>query len=102
MDGRPRVLTVKDETAGAVDDSTLRKVDPAVPGQVGVSMAGVVIEFRVAVGDKVARGDILFSLSAMKMETMCSSPIDGVVTELVVDPLQQVKKDQLVVVVEAS
>lgn len=42
-------------------------------------MAGKVLEVRVAVGTPVSAGDPLCLLSAMKMETVVSSPMKGVV-----------------------
>jgi pyruvate carboxylase len=53
---------------------TRRKADKSDLSQVGTSMAGVVVDVRVAVGKKVSTGDALAVLSAMKMETVVASP----------------------------
>lgn len=45
-------------------------------------MASSVIEIRVDAGDTVAQGDILMVITAMKMETMISSPVSGTVSAL--------------------
>ncbi len=47
-------------------------------------MAGVVVELRVQKGASVTQGDPLAVLSAMKMETVVSSPVGGVVEDVVV------------------
>lgn len=60
---------------------------PAMPleaGEEGVEspMAGSVIELSVAVGARVAAGDTLMVVSAMKMETSVTAPSSGTVTRL--------------------
>ena len=43
-------------------------------------MPGVVVDVKVNEGDSVKKGDTLFVLSAMKMESTIVAPQDGVVT----------------------
>ena len=45
-------------------------------------MPGLVRLVRVAVGDRVTRGQPLLVLEAMKMEHSIVAPIDGVVAEI--------------------
>ena len=45
-------------------------------------MPGRIISVSVAVGDKVAKGQKLVTLEAMKMEHGLVAPFDGVVAEL--------------------
>jgi glutaconyl-CoA/methylmalonyl-CoA decarboxylase subunit gamma len=47
-------------------------------------MPGKVIELRVKEGDRVAKGDVLLILEAMKMRNEMTSPADGVVRGVVV------------------
>ncbi len=48
------------------------------PGKVvGAPMPGKVLSIKVQVGDKVASGDIVCTLEAMKMEMPISSTVDG-------------------------
>jgi propionyl-CoA carboxylase alpha chain len=47
-------------------------------------MPGLVIEARVAVGDRVYHGQDLIVLESMKMESCIPSPVDGIVSEVVV------------------
>ena len=53
-------------------------------GSVGAetSMSGTVVEVRVAEGDSVSVGDPLVVVSAMKMESVVSSPANGVVAAI--------------------
>ena len=50
------------------------------------SMQGMVIKLNVAVGDKVAAGDTICVIEAMKMENDIQSEVDGVVEEIFIEP----------------
>jgi len=63
-------------------------------------MPGVVLEVRVAVGDRVTAGQILVVLEAMKMENHISAPEDGVVAEVRVEPGQQVENGAVLLVID--
>lgn len=54
----------------------------AVKGGVNAQIAGKILSIKVKVGDTVARGDVLMTLEAMKMENEIKSPADGVVKEI--------------------
>ncbi len=55
---------------------------PAEGGRLTAPMPGKVVSFRVAVGDKVSKGQALAVMEAMKMEHTIAAPADGVVLEL--------------------
>ena len=65
-------------------------------------MPGKVIELRVTVGDRVAAGDTVLVLEAMKMEHPMRAAEDGVVTEVRVAEGEQVEAGTLLLVVEAD
>jgi pyruvate carboxylase len=52
----------------------------------------------VAAGQKVARGDVVITLEAMKMEAAVRAEIDGEVTEVLVQPGITVDAKDLLVV----
>jgi acetyl-CoA/propionyl-CoA carboxylase, biotin carboxylase, biotin carboxyl carrier protein len=61
----------------------------AAPGAAGPSggavlapMPGTMLDVRVSVGQRVAAGDILGVLEAMKMEAPLKAPLDGIVTSV--------------------
>jgi glutaconyl-CoA/methylmalonyl-CoA decarboxylase subunit gamma len=60
----------------------------APPGGLAIvpPMPGKVIEIRVKDGDRVAKGDVLLVLEAMKMRNELASPADGVVRGVAVQP----------------
>ncbi|MEU2392055.1 biotin carboxylase N-terminal domain-containing protein [Streptomyces sp. NPDC007369] len=62
-------------------------------------MPGTVTVVKVAVGDRVAAGQSLLVVEAMKMEHVISAPHAGVVTELDVSPGTTVAMDQVLAVV---
>jgi propionyl-CoA carboxylase alpha chain len=79
--------------------------DPSQQVAVGsllAPMPGTVIRVAVAVGDKVAQGQPLLWLEAMKMEHTISAPTDGIVAELAVGTGQQVEVGAVLAVVQAE
>ncbi len=65
-------------------------------------MPGKVIELRVKVGDRVAAGDTLLVLEAMKMEHPMRASVGGVVVEVRVAEGEQVEAGALLLVVEPA
>ncbi len=63
-------------------------------------MPGKILEVCVKEGDKVATGDVLFILEAMKMEIEIPAPEGGTVSAIKVSEGAQVETDSDLVVVE--
>jgi propionyl-CoA carboxylase alpha chain len=63
-------------------------------------MPGIVLEVRVAVGDRVVPGQTLIVLEAMKMEHRMTAQVEGVVTEVHVVSGQQVDNGAVLLVIE--
>ena len=61
-------------------------------------MPGVVITVTATAGTKVARGDVLVTLEAMKMETAVRAESEGEVAEVVVRAGQAVDAKDLLLV----
>jgi 3-methylcrotonyl-CoA carboxylase alpha subunit len=64
------------------DPQLLSEEDESAAGAVHSPMPGRVLRLRVAVGDRVRRGQPLLVVEAMKMEHELRAPADGVVAEL--------------------
>ncbi|MCB9658425.1 MAG: ATP-grasp domain-containing protein [Sandaracinaceae bacterium] len=62
-------------------------------------MPGKIIEVRVQAGDRVAAGQTLLVMEAMKMEHAVTASADGVVAELYVAASEQVEADTLLALV---
>jgi 3-methylcrotonyl-CoA carboxylase alpha subunit len=71
-------------------------------GDIEAPMPGRVTAVDVSAGEKVAKGQRLLTLEAMKMEHALTAPFDGTVAELSAAPGQQVTEGQLLVKVEAE
>ncbi len=84
LNGQPRMVRV--QHAGVVSTVTHPKAQEGNPAHVGAPMPGMVVTVAVKVGQKVAKGDPLVSIEAMKMETMIRADVDGVVQAVHVKP----------------
>jgi 3-methylcrotonyl-CoA carboxylase alpha subunit len=69
-------------------------------GEIEAPMPGKVTAVEVSQGEKVAKGQRLLTLEAMKMEHALTAPFDGTVAELSAAPGQQVSEGRLLVKVE--
>ena len=74
----------------------------AFDGAIIAPMPGKVTSVDVAAGDRVAKGQRLLTLEAMKMEHGLVAPFDGVVAELSVESGAQVQVDALLARIEAE
>ena len=97
LNGQPREVRVADRSQVAKHPPQ-RKIEPGNPKHVGAPMPGTVATISALVGRKVARGDVLATLEAMKMETAVRAELDGEVAEVLARPGQQVDAKDLLVV----
>jgi pyruvate carboxylase len=81
LNGMARETSVLDKSVQTKTRSRA-KADPANPLQVGAPIPGIITALSVGVGAKVAKGDKLVTMEAMKMQTTIYAPADGVVGTL--------------------
>jgi len=81
LNGMSRQVMIADR---AVQPKTKPRVkaDPAKPEQIGAPIPGLITALTTSVGSKVAKGDKLATMEAMKMQTTIYAPCDGVVEEI--------------------
>ncbi|MEI7460600.1 MAG: pyruvate carboxylase [Pirellula sp.] len=99
LNGQPREVEVIDRSIESKAAKRL-KADAADPTHVGAGMPGMVIGVAVVQGVKVAKGQKLLALEAMKMETVINAERDGEITQLLVQSGSQVETGDLLFVLK--
>ena len=94
--GRTWLLTDRNAAAGAAED------EAAAGGQVLAPMHGQLLEILVTAGQRVAKGDRLAVLEAMKMQHEIVAAVDGTVSEVVAEAGTQVAADSLVLSIDVE
>ncbi len=98
LNGQLRPITVRDQ-AIAVDVISAEKADTALPGHIAAPFMGVVT-LQVAEGDRVAAGQAVATIEAMKMEAAITSPVAGTVRRRAIPETQQVEAGDLLIIIE--
>jgi pyruvate carboxylase len=98
LNGQPRDVTVVDRSLGR-ETTAHRKADPADATHVAASMPGMVVSVAVSKGDKVAQGQKLLMLEAMKMQSTLVAEREGRVEQLLVSPGSQVETGDLLLTI---
>ncbi|SCX95189.1 pyruvate carboxylase [Paracoccus tibetensis] len=96
LNGQPRQVRVPNRKVGG-GVAARPKADAGNAGHVGAPMPGVVASVTVSAGQKVAQGDLLLTIEAMKMETGLHADRDGTVTAVHVTPGAQIDAKDLLV-----
>jgi pyruvate carboxylase len=93
LNGQQRTVTVRDRSAS---DKTVHreKASPGDLSQVAAPFSGVV-SVQVRVGDRVAAGQTVAIIEAMKMEASITTSMSGVVERVVVEPMGNVEGGDL-------
>ncbi|KAF0852605.1 mitochondrial pyruvate carboxylase [Andalucia godoyi] len=108
VDGKPRSVFVHEEekavTGSARGGSSAKreKADKKVQGSIAAPMPGKVVRVAAKVGQKVAKGEAMCVLSAMKMETVLSAPREGVVKRVCVSEGDVLEAGDLVLEMESA
>ena len=85
-------MRVTDRSA-AVAAEALPKADESDAGHVGAPMPGMVVKVFHGEGERVAEGDVVVAIEAMKMETLIRAERSGTVAR-VVAPARHHRRDQ--------
>jgi pyruvate carboxylase len=94
VNGQMRPISVRDRAISS-QVAAAEKADTSKPGQVAAPFQGVVT-IVVEEGDKVAAGDTVATIEAMKMEASITAPVDGTVERLAFTGTQAVDGGDLV------
>ncbi len=101
LNGMTRQLAIVDKSVKPTVKPRV-KADPAKPSEIGAPIPGLVTALAVSVGAKVAKGDKLLTLEAMKMQTTIYAPCDGVVQEICVQISEAVESKDLILKIRAA
>ncbi|WP_068269556.1 pyruvate carboxylase, partial [Aldersonia kunmingensis] len=100
INGQLRPVSVRDRSV-ASEVPAAEKADRNNPGHIAAPFAGVVT-LAVAEGDKIAAGDTIGTIEAMKMEAAITAPRGGIIGRRAISAVAQVEGGDLLVVVEAT
>jgi len=76
------MVKVSPVTGKAVEVEKPQKADAIPDGAITSPMQGMVLAIKVKVGDKVAAGDIVAVIEAMKMQNEIATPHGGTVQKI--------------------
>jgi pyruvate carboxylase len=85
LNGQPREVRVLDRALEGTGKAH-PKAEPGNPSHVGAPMPGLVVSVVVAPGERIAKGQKLLALEAMKMETTVYAEKPGRIAEVLVRP----------------
>ncbi|OFR95295.1 pyruvate carboxylase [Lacticaseibacillus zeae] len=94
VDGQKQEIQIRDahqKSAGLQH----QLAEPTDKNQIGAPMAGKIVSVAIKQGQQVAKGDALFVIEAMKMETTVHAPFAGTVTHLYVEAGALIKSQEL-------
>lgn len=96
VDGVPEEVIIHREESEQHGPAVTKKQAKG-PGDIHVAMPGSIVAVQVKVGDKVAAGQGLLVLEAMKMETEIQAPSAGLVVEVFCQKGDKVTPDQTLI-----
>ena len=99
LNGQPREAVVRDESLKEAAPAHPR-ISPGEPGQVGPPSPGVITHVFVQLEQRVDRGEKLFTLEAMKMQSTIYAPVAGRVSRILVGAGQHVEAKDLLLTIE--
>ena len=101
LNGQPRMLRIP--LAGAAGaKSAHAKADEGNSSHVGAPMPGMVVRVAAQKGSRVAKGEPLVAIEAMKMETIVAAPHEGIIKDILVHTGLTVAAKDLLVVIEPA
>jgi pyruvate carboxylase subunit B len=102
VDGWPVSAEVVDERTRAIRAMTARTAGPQGPRPVRAPMPGMIVRTDVEAGERVAAGQGVVVMEAMKMENELKAETAGVVARVLVTAGQAVEKGTVLIEFEAA
>ena len=99
LNGQARIVKVPDRSQ-VPERAAREKANPAVLGEVGSPMPGLISAVCVSENQEIERGDVLLTIEAMKMQTNVVSDVPGIVERIVTSVGEQVDAKDLLIVIK--
>ncbi len=90
INGQTRNILVKDNS---VKIQKVSNVKISSPNDIGAPLQGKLVEIKVKEGDAIKKGQPLFVIEAMKMESTINSTMDGIVKKVYIHQNAMVEQD---------
>lgn len=90
INGQTRNISIKDNT---IKIDKVANIKATTQKDLGAPLQGKLVEIKVAVGDKIKKGQPLFVIEAMKMESTITSTSDGIVGKIHLNKNSLVEQD---------
>jgi len=113
INGTDYVIQIEDDNPLQVPK--LASQDKAVPlapsfssgfeagsGELRAPIPGVIASIKVQEGDRVAKGQTIITLEAMKMESEIAAPVDGVIGKISVKERSPVQEGDLLMIIKSD
>ena len=100
VNGNKYSVQIKDELDQLISQLGLTINGKQKDSNVKAPMPGVILEIQVKDGQKVAEGDALMVLEAMKMENILTAPKDGIIKLINIEKGVTVEKGELLIEME--
>lgn len=97
VNGQKVEYTAKDATDLLLEKMGLQSKANTKINQLKAPMPGLIVGLRIEIGQKVAKGDILLVLEAMKMENIIKSPTEGTIKAIRVQKGENVEKNKILI-----
>jgi pyruvate carboxylase len=101
LNGQTREAVITDKKIAPLAETRL-KMDAHDPLQIGAPIPGLIVSIAASVGHKVAKGDKLLMMEAMKMQTAVYASADGIVDAVRVAVGDTVESKDLLVKLRAA
>lgn len=97
IEGQKFTLEVKDRLDLLLDKMGINTTASIIIKDIKAPMPGLIIDIKVAEGEKVEKDQTIMILEAMKMENILKSPQHGIIKNIKVKKGQSVEKNQVLI-----
>lgn len=98
VNGNRREIEIKDKASRVIEErATVTLADPDNPKEIGSSIPGTLTKVLVKEGEAVTAHQSIAVIEAMKMETVITAPVAGVVSMIHIHELTPIKAGELIV-----